>query len=282
MNELWCGDESLLRSYAAMLAKGPPAQMKMAVDAEASAFKPVDLGFTYLDPMAQMVGDVAVIRVSGPLIQGTAGWKRLFGYTGYEDIKAALVETASKAEARGVVLFMDSPGGSTTGVTSTAKLIREVNKLKPVGTFANCACSAGYWLASAAPHITAEQTSFIGSIGAIMQLENYAGLNEKLGVKVHVFKSGALKMAGNPNEEMTEEAKQHFQGLVDDMATMFYQTVAEHRGWSSEKVRKDFGDARSMLAPRALAYGLIDQVGTLGDAVKKVQDRIPASAAFKV
>ena len=78
-------------------------------------------------------------------------------------------------------------------------------------------------------------------------------------------------MAGNPYEELTDEAKEHYQKLVDANADIFIKNVAAARGIGSDKLKKSVGDGRTMLAREALQNRLIDKIGTLSDALKIVQ-----------
>lgn len=279
MNQFWCGDELAGIAYMKSLYKPPepPAGVtaKLVVpESGASAFKPTDYGWFEVPPLAYMNGNVAVIQIKGSLVPGVAGFRRLYNMTGYDEIRDALIEAAARADVAGILLHVDSPGGAVTGISSATAVIKEVKKLKPVVAYANNACSAGYWLASAADYLVADQMANVGSIGVVTQLVNYVDAHAKEGVKVHVFKSGSLKMAGNPNEEMSEEAKRLFEQNVADMAAIFYGVVAEHRKMSVDHVRVKFGDGRHMMAMRGYAEGLVDEVGLVGQAVQKLQQLV--------
>lgn len=272
MAEFWCGDECAAQAYAVQTLRPPVDLTKLRENPQAhvSAFEPDRYWGT--PAMAQMSGDTAIIKVSGSMIAGEAGWRRAFGYTGYEDLKGALVEAVGKAEVKSILLYMDTPGGMVNGVEGTARLIREVSKVKPVVAYAATAASAGYWLASAAEYIVADNTSMLGSLGSIIQLVNLVDAYAKDGIKFYTYKSGSLKMAGNDKEEMTEEASKYFQQQVEDMTAIFYAGIAKYRNMDVNTLRSDFGDGRSVLAARALAGGLIDEIGGTGEALRKVNE----------
>ena len=267
--ELWCGSEDIALQYARMKVEGTPAHL-MNFKA-AGAFEEDDFG---LPPIAQMVGNTSVIKVSGGLVPGQAGWRRLFGMIGYDDIKGAMLESVKREDAEGIILYVDSPGGAVNGLEPMAKFITEVGKIKPVVAYAASAASAAYWMACKTKHITASETSQIGSIGVIMQLVNLTDRNAQEGIKYHIFKSGSLKMAGNPNEDMSEEAKKYFQQMVEDSSTIFYKAVSEGRNIPLRQVRSDFGDGRTFLGARALAYNLIDKVGGMEVSMRHLQSLI--------
>lgn len=271
--EFWCGDETAAQKYAVMMLN-PPAQAFVEHKAAGSAFEPSYYGA----PIAEMVGNIAMIRVSGSLMSGSAGWRQAYGMIGYEDIKAALVEAVGKQEVKGVLMYFDTGGGHVNGVESTARLIKEAGTYKPVVGYAATAASAGYWLASATQHLVADNTSVLGSLGSIMQLVNLVDAYAKQGIAFHTFKSGTLKMAGNPNEEMSEEAKAYFQTHVEDMTSIFYADIAKNRGRDPMEMKRDFGDGRSMVGVRALAGGLIDELGGVGTALAKVRALVEEKA----
>lgn len=267
--EFWCGDETVAHKYAHLQLQKPTTKLEMEYKAAASAFDP-----NYGPAMAQMSGDTAIIKVSGGLIAGQAGWRSLYGMVGYEDVKSAVVEAIGRNDVKGVLMYFDTPGGSVNGVEATARLINEAGKIKPIVGYAATAASAGYWLASATSYIVADNTSMVGSLGSILQLVNLVDMYAKEGIKFHTFKSGELKMAGNPNEELSEEAKAHFQMQVDDMTTIFYRNIANYRGMDATQMRRDFGKGHGVLGMRALAGGLIDELGGMGVAMAKLKSLI--------
>ena len=274
--ELFCCDEASMRKVLEIDIKNLPSNTNVKVTM-GSAFEPMDTGWVVIPPMAQMVGDIAVINVSGAMVAGAAGWRRLFGAIGYEDIKSAVVEAVGKSEVNGIMMYYDTPGGSVNGLKQTADLLRQVGKIKPMNAYAAQAASAGYWLASSSGKIFSDDMNLIGSIGTIMQTVDYTKANENEGIKFHIFKSGALKMAGNPNEPLSDEAKAHFQELVDDMTAVFYKAVAQGRGGNAATLRQTFGDGRVMTAPRALAGGLIDGLGGTAAALSDLRSRITST-----
>lgn len=268
--EFWCGDECAAQRHVIMSLKPPLERIAAAPVQAVSAFE--EDRYWGIPAMAQMSGSTAIVKVAGNLVAGQAGWKRAFGYIGYEDIKGAMVEVVGKSEVKSVVVYYDTNGGHVNGVEGTARMLREVTKLKPVVAYAATAASAGYWLASASDYIVADNTSILASLGSIVQLVNLVDAYAKDGIKFHTFKSGKLKMAGNAQEEMSEEAKTYFQQQVMDMTAIFYDSIARYRGMDVARMRADFGDGQAVLGARALAGGLIDELGGLGAALAKASE----------
>lgn len=264
---LWSGVETDAVRYLQLKRKGCPAHLLNAKSG--SAFEE-----SYYGPaIAQKAGGKSVVKISGPLIDGSAGFLRFFGYLGYEDIKGAVLESLAADDVDGILLYVSSPGGSVAGLEAASNFLREAGKAKPIVAYASSAASAAYWLASNARYITADETSQVGSIGVIAQITTVVDAMEEAGVKVHVFKSGSLKMAGNPYEGLSEEAAKYFQELVDDQAAIFYKQVATTRKMSLRQVKSEFGDGRVMLGARAQASKLVDSLGGMNAAMQEL-DRL--------
>ena len=263
--ELWLGSEESATKYAELLKAGPPEGWKPTV--KCSAFKSQG----GLPPVGQAAASTAIIKIAGTLIAGEARWMRMYGMLGYEEIKAAVYEVMTSDDFDSVVFYVDSPGGAVNGLQSTMTAMSQLAKMKPSAVYAANACSAAYWISVGAGPIVASELSTLGSIGAVVQLRNVVKALDDDGVKVHTFKSGSLKMAGNPYEELSDEAKEHCQKMVDTCAEIFMKDVATARGLKQETLKKAVGDGRTMHAKEALQNRLIDKIGTLSDALKIVQ-----------
>ena len=263
--ELWLGSEASATKYAELLKAGPPEGWKPTM--KCSAFKSQG----GLPPVGQAAASTAIIKIAGTLIAGEAGWMRMFGVLGYEEIKAAVYEVMTSDDFDSVVFYVDSPGGAVNGLQSTMAAMSQLAKMKPSAVYAENACSAAYWVSAGAGPIVASELSTLGSIGAVVQLRNVVKALDDEGVKVHTFKSGSLKMAGNPYEELSDEAKEHCQKMVDTCAEVFVKDVATARGLKQETLKKAVGDGRTMHGREALQNRLIDKIGTLSDALKIVQ-----------
>ena len=263
--ELWLGSEESATKYAELLKAGPPEGWKPTM--KCSAFKSQG----GLPPVGQAAASTAIIKIAGTLIAGEAGWMRMFGMLGYEEIKAAVYEVMTSDNFDSVVFYVDSPGGAVNGLQSAMTAMSQLAKMKPSAVYAANACSAAYWISVGAGPIVASELSMLGSIGAIAQLRNVTKALDNEGVKVHTFKSGSLKMAGNPYEELSDEAKEHYQKMVNDGAEVFMKDIATARGLKQETLKKAVGDGRTMHAKEALQNRLIDKIGTLSDALKIVQ-----------
>lgn len=217
---------------------------------------------------------VAVIPVTGPLFRYANLMTQVSGATSYAtlatDFRAALDDPSVTA----IVLQMDSPGGQVNGVNELAKQIREARGVKPVVAYVGGqAASAGYWLASAADEIIADEVATVGSIGAMIGVSMREG--DRPGEKSYSFVSSQspLKNA-SPG---TAEGAREIQRLVDELAQVFVETVAANRGISAEDVLEKYGQGAVFTGAEALKRGMIDGVSTLEAVIARFGNGRPAA-----
>lgn len=170
---------------------------------------------------------------------------------------------------QGMILEVDSPGGT---VYESARIWEKIIELQaetdiPIYTsMGTVAASGGYYVAAPTDKIFAADETITGSIGVIADYVNIAGLEEKLGIKHEVIKSGEYKDIGSPSREMTEEERAINQAQVDEFFEKFVSVVAEGRGMSEDQVYK-IADGQIYTGKQALANGLIDEIGYFDDAL---------------
>ena len=218
-------------------------------------------------PLYERVGDVGVIKISGSLIPGEAGFLRYYGITGYADIKAAVLEGIADKGAKSLMVYSDSGGGSVAGVEDAEAFIRSASTVKPMNAFSEFSASAAYWLTSAAGHITAASTSINGSLGVIRVVTEYSKAFEKENITKTVMRAGRYKALGNPYEPLSEDGKAEIQAKLDDLYQLFMGTVARNRGTTAIIADQVMGQGREFLGKRGLDAGLVDAIGDLEDAL---------------
>jgi protease-4 len=198
---------------------------------------------------------IALIEISGVISESGEVIENLKKYGQQERIK-------------GIVLRIDSPGGGVVPAQEIYKAVLEIKeKGKPViASMGNIAASGGYYIACAADEILANPGTITGSIAVIMALSNFEELLEKIGLKATVIKTGKHKDMGSPLRPLTEEEKSLLQGLLDDVHYQFIEAVAQGRKLPLEKI-KELADGRIFTGRQAKNLGLIDQLGTLEDAI---------------
>lgn len=172
-----------------------------------------------------------------------------------------LREIAEDDNVQALILYIDSPGGTTTGSEALYETVREVAQTKPVvAVLGTVAASGGYIAALSADHIVARGNTITGSIGVLFQLTEVTGLMEKLGVDVDFVRSGPLKAEPNMFGEPSAEALRSTQAMVDASFDWFVGLVVARRNLEEEKART-LSDGRVYTGWQALENGLIDAIG---------------------
>ena len=176
-------------------------------------------------------------------------------------IRRAVREAVRDPEAIGILLVIDTPGGTVAGTADLGREIARANSEKPVFAFCEDLCaSAGYWVASQAERVYAnDATALIGSIGTFVGIYDYSEKAEKEGVRPVVIKAGRLKGSGFPGTQITEEQEAYWQGIVDATQAEFTAAIQAGRKLSLQAAER-LVEGRVWLAPEAKAKGLIDGI----------------------
>lgn len=167
---------------------------------------------------------------------------------------------------KGVMLLIDSPGGSVHGLASLAEEYKAVGQVKPTMTlFEDLGASAAYWVGSQGNTVVATPGATVGSIGVFQAVADYSAAAAKEGVKVHVIRSGQFKGAGVTGTEITAEQLAEWQRQCDTIRDAFVAAFSATRGMSLEEAMK-LADGRVHTADAAKQLRLIDSVATLDQA----------------
>jgi protease-4 len=202
--------------------------------------------------------------------------------TGDQSTLDLLKEIADSKAAKGLIIRIDSPGGTTAGSEALYEAIRTIAKDKPVAAVMDTvAASGGYITAIAADHIVARGNTITGSIGVIFQWAEFSQLLSTLGVKMEEIKSGELKAEPSPFKPLTEKAREVSQAMVQDSFAWFTGLVAERRKLSIERV-KVLADGRVYTGRQAVAEKLVDEVGGEDKAVDWIKKEKNLGAGIEV
>lgn len=232
-------------------------------DVQAAAHPVIAKMKEQLKPTYQVRNEVAVVPVSGVLMQNPNPWEMAFGDA--EDLNALtdlVVRATLDPEAQAIVLNLDTPGGMMTGGVELADAVASANKVKPVIAWTgSLAASLGYLVGSQASQFVATRSAMVGSIGTILSVTDFAGLYERFGVKVHTFtnQEGTLKTV----LPMNEERAAYLQGRADKAFALFKGMVTATR----PNVTADAMKGQVFTAAEGKKLGLVDRLGDLGFAV---------------
>jgi protease-4 len=171
---------------------------------------------------------------------------------------------------KGVLLNVNSPGGSVPPSIEISYAIEELKKEKPVIAYASGIMASGSYYASIySSKIIANAGSIVGSIGVIMQSADISKLLDMVGIKPQTVKQGLYKEAGTPTRAWTPQEREELEQLTLDTYNLFVSDVAKARGLDINNSKK-FADAHIFSAKRALEVGLIDSIGVKTDAQKEL------------
>lgn len=219
---------------------------------------------------------VAVLPIYGVISPRQNLFSATSGGTSVESIRADLREALADPGVDGIVLDVDSPGGSVDLIDELAAEIRAARGQKPIVAVANTMmASAAYYLGSAADEIAVTPSGSVGSIGVVAIHEDMSKADEMEGIKPTFIYAGEFKTEGNPHEPLSQTALATIQADVDAFYGMFVSAVAKGRSYNGRKVsvdqvRSDFGKGRMLLAKDALAAGMVDRIATLEETVQRV------------
>lgn len=224
---------------------------------------------------------VAVIPIAGPLEAKPSFLSWLFGALSYEEIREAARSAMADPDVSGVILDIDSPGGTAFGLPELARDIRALRGTKPIVAVANAeAASAAYYLGSQADEFVVTPSGQVGSIGTVYLHTDLTGMAEREGVKFTIIRNPEKKFEGSPYEALSEDARADIQAKIDQYTGMFHRDVALGRGVTAEQVAATFGQGRMLMAQDALAAGMVDRIETLAETVARVMGgQVPARAA---
>lgn len=178
----------------------------------------------------------------------------------------AVDRVISDPSAKALIVYINSPGGSTYGSERLYKALRRVAETKPVVTvIGTVGASGGYMTALAGDRIFAGESSIVGSIGVIVQLTEISELMKKVGVTATAITSGALKGEPSPFKPISEAGRENLQDMVTATYDWFVGLVTARRPLAETEVRQ-LADGRVVIGLVAVKNGLIDEIGGVSDA----------------
>lgn len=228
-------------------------------------------------PLYTIQDGVAVLLLQGTLLKYASS----LGGTSTVELRRGLRAALRDPLVQGLLLHIDSPGGTVAGVGDLADEVFRARQQKPVIAYIeDLGASAAYQIASQADEVLVNPTGAVGSLGVYSVVEDTSERSAAMKVKVHVIRAGAYKGAGTPGTPVTEEQLQEWQRLVDAYASALIEAVARGRGRPKAEIAT-WADGRVHVGPAAVALGLADRVGTWDEALHAVRQRAQRRAHEK-
>jgi signal peptide peptidase SppA len=208
-------------------------------------------------------GGVAVVKLHGSFsLRGgiDADCMRVYSYT---DIERMMVRLASDARVSVVVLDIDSPGGTVSGIKEAVRGIEVYRQSgKKLLVYASgLMCSAAYWLSSYADEIYVTPSAVVGSIGVYMLHISVERHLDKEGYKVTLIEAGKYKMEGTEYRDLSAETLERYREKVEKNYEEFLGIVIKNRKLSYDE-RNMWAEGRVFEGEEAVRVGLVDGVMT--------------------
>ncbi len=229
--------------------------------------------------------NIAVIYGSGPIVSKRGG-----GIQNMENKMIAadefveyLKEAREDPSINGIILRVNSPGGSVIASETIYQEIIKTRKVKPVyASMADVAASGGYYISMACDTIFAHPSTITGSIGVIAAIRNLSGVAKKLDISIDTISTGnGDPFFLNPLLPLKEKDKKNLQENVFSTYTRFVTKAAKARNKSFDEMRA-VAKGRVWNGEDAFKRGLVDVLGGLNDAIDMMKQRINVAENKKV
>jgi capsid assembly protease len=227
----------------------------------------------------EMHGNVAVLGVEGPLFRYANIFTAISGATSIENLSKDFKAALDNPMVSQIVLNVNSPGGQVDGINEFADQVRAGAAKKPVTAYVDgLAASGGYWLASAASQIIANESAFLGSIGVVVSVTDNRDAQERKGVKRYEIVSTQSPL--KRTDIRTDEGRAQLAAIADSLAGLFIGRVAQFRGTTADDVITNFGRGAMLPARAAIAAGMADGIGSFEPMLSRMVDSPARSISF--
>jgi len=230
----------------------------------------------------EILDGVAVIPVHGVIAKRMNLFSRISGGASTQLVSRDLREALADSRVHAIVLDVDSPGGTVDGTQSLADQVYAARGQKPIVTYADGQYASGaVWIGCAAEEVyLSGDTVISGSIGVATQHVDVSKENEKYGVVVTDIYAGKYKRIASENKPLSDEGRAAMQEIVDQLYSVFVNSVARNRGTDTDTVLKNMADGRLFVGQAAVRAGLVDGVSTFDALIADlVAGRKPANRA---
>jgi protease IV len=213
---------------------------------------------------------IAVVYAVGAITTGKSRSDALGDETmGSTTICEALRTAKEDKDVKAIVLRIDSPGGSSMASDLIWHETQEVGK-PLVASMGDVAGSGGYYIAMGADKIIATPGTITGSIGVFGGKIAIRGLYDKLGISTETIERGRNSGLFSSSEKFTDSEREVIKSMMEDTYRQFTDKAAKGRHMPVEKLR-DLAGGREYTGRQAMANGLVDQLGTLDDAIAEAK-----------
>lgn len=246
----------------------------------AKGFRQVALPAYLSGQRSGFTGDaVGVVVAEGEIIDGVAP----MGMVGGKSTASLIRQAREDDNIKALVLRVNSPGGSAFGselVRRELELTRQAGK-PVVVSMGDVAASGGYWIAMAADQVIADAATVTGSIGVFALLPTADKALDKLGVHTDGSPTTWLAGAGDPRRPLDPRFASMVQSSIDHIYADFTAKAAQARKTTPQKI-DEVAQGRVWTGQQAKDRGLVDSLGSYGDALKSAAARAKLTEGYRV
>lgn len=279
LDSVWCMEEPTLgRLYDVVMRhevgiRVAPEDVKAIVEARSQGPGRGDGG----ERGYTLVRSVAVIPIGGVIAKHASqvnGSSQPTG-TATETVRQALANALADDSVRSILLHIESPGGTISGVETLAAEVAAARDAaaakggggKPIWTFFDdIGASAAYWIGSQANRVLAGSTADVGSIGVYSIIPDTSKHYEQRGIKMHLVRFGDSKGVAAPGVPIDEKALAVIQQRIDDAGEAFIAAVVRGRSMTEAQVRA-LATGNVWMGVKAVEIGLVDEIAASADVV---------------
>lgn len=211
-----------------------------------------------------------LLKIEGEIHSG----KSTYQSTGADTVLAKLREIEDSNEIKGVLVEVNSPGGTVGAsqeIFDELIYLKEKKNKKIVVSMKDIAASGGYYIASAADYIFTEAGTITGSIGVITISPNISGLLKKYSVEMRVYKAGKYKDILSMFKDATEEEESITDSMLSDTYARFISDVAKGRKKKVSQIEK-LAEGKIYSGESAVKNKLVDEIGGRREALAKLSE----------
>ncbi|MCO5112718.1 MAG: signal peptide peptidase SppA [Bdellovibrionaceae bacterium] len=223
---------------------------------------------------------IALIQVEGVIMPGKSNEET----TGSDDIVSQIQKAKYDKNVKGVIVRVNSPGGSALASDVIWSEIKRLREIKPVyASFGDVAASGGYYVGVAAEKIYAHPNTITGSIGVYSVLMDVQkGANEKLGLSFDRVVSHPYADRGSAVRTMSPQEVHFFQEDTNRVYRRFIEVVQSGREMDTYQDVHNIAQGRVWSGTQAKQIGLVDELGNLEDAIATLAEELKITDSYRV
>lgn len=219
----------------------------------------------------ELRGDVAIIHVNGVISRYAGMFDDICGGTSTQTLAKDWTAATERHDVNSIVLYIDSPGGHADGIHEFAEMVYQGRGDKHIVAYVGgSACSAAYWIASAAEEVVIDATGRAGSIGTVLNIRRRKATDADPIETLEIVSSQSPNKRLDPFEK---EGRDAYQSEMDQLADVFIDRVGRNMNVDRDTVLNEFGKGGVLVGQSAVDKGMAHRLGSLEGVISELQNR---------